>query len=162
MCFVPLSCWHSVLFFLRMCQYKTVIYKNCCGPQCGWKNSQDTWLQWRGELRRSLTCSPRWTTLVRCLERTWMIINGEVDDDGGEWWQMTLKFSHDDQNQERYGYCRHGMIVSVIHMQVPILPPFIPITYPTGMQWSPNGEEVNFTLILRQKKKWPHKCWCNR
>ena len=27
MCFVPLSCWHSVLFFLRMCQYKTLIYK---------------------------------------------------------------------------------------------------------------------------------------
>ena len=27
-------------------------------------------------------------------------------------------------------------------MQVPVLPPFIPISYPTGLQWSPKGEEV--------------------
>ena len=27
--------------------------------------------------------------------------------------------------------------------QVPVLPQFVPITYPTGLQWSPNGEEVN-------------------
>ena len=65
---------------------------------------------------------------------------------------MTLKFSHDDQNKERYGYCRHGMIVSVIHMQVPILPPFVPITYPTGMN-GPRTARRSISLLSSDKRK---------
>ena len=62
----------------------------------------------------------------------------DVDNVGQVAWQDD---DDDEDDDDEMNFDERDMMM--IALQVPNLPAFIPITYPTGMQWSPNGEEVN-------------------
>ena len=82
---------------------------------------------------------------------------------GWQRWSGGFTENHDDKNLAEapmsFEFWRDYQMMRIrCRLQVPSLPPFIPITYPTGLMWAPNGEEVNLWQNWEKNSRRKESC----
>ena len=71
---------------------------------------------------------------------------------------MMIRILHWPQSMSFEFWGDYQMMRIRCRLQVPSLSSFIPITYPTGLMWAPNGEEVNLWQNWEKNSRRKESC----